>query len=601
VQLAGQSDSRVQAVGFLEQAEPFFVVALDVLEIIDRIDAWLMSPSLPKGLTTETLRWTRNVEGGLTAQRVQDVLLLIRSYRKLIVTTGATEVWVAAEPEARWLDAVLAACASALGVRCRRLAVRPVAHLMCALTAALRPLAVAVYYFVNTVRLGAGAVRPTSLSRELDGAVVFLLASSLPKHVENVAPTMAALGARGVRAVALCWAASERYCRKTAARQLQDAGLAAIRLEHAVTLTDIVASLVLAARMAWRRRREWWNISGLHYCGVPLHGLLAESARHFLIADLPQRIRIERALAAVLRSARPAALKPWGPEFFEGRAAVRLLHRRRDTLVFHYWLGASLEWPYSDAQHLIDVFLAKGKREGEIATANYALSPAQVEWVGHARFDALLDYARTVPALESRRRLGLPAGGKRFVGFDPGGPLRGFQSVREQVEMTQAVLDAAKQCPDLVILVKPHPAYPIHHLHALFAAASLDNVVVIPARVAAQDFLNAVDILVTKYSTLLLEAALIERVAVSALFDRERRFDVFPGMSTLVFSQAELCRLLVAAADDVFFPSWRQSCVEQQRRSLPLHYFQMDRPAAELTVEALMSRLSAARELTLVI
>lgn len=325
--------------------------------------------------------------------------------------------------------------------------------------------------------------------------------------------------------------------------------------------------------------------------------MLAESARHFLIAELPQRIRIERSLAVVLRNARPAALKPWGPEFFEGRAAVRLLPRRCGTLVFHYWLGASMEWPYSDAHRMIDVFLAKGAREAEVAMTSYGLTAAQIELAGSGRFDSLLEYAKKVSVSESRRKLGLPTFGIRFVGFDPNGALRGFQSVREQVEMTYAILDAARLHPDLVVVVKAHPSYPISHLRPIFKAAALANVIVIPNRAAVLDFLNSVDIVVTKYSTLLLEAALIDRIAVSALFDGEKRFDLFAGMSTLVYSGDELRNLLANTSDEVEFTNWRRGRIEQQRRALPRHYFQAHRPAAEHSAAAVIGRLAASQAL----
>jgi hypothetical protein len=592
VQNSARACSVVAGVYFLERTEPFYAVAMEVLRVIDVIDAWLMDGVLPEGLTRETVRWTRNVEGGLTAQRIQDALLLIRSYSGLIRESGATEIWIAAEPRDRWMDAVMVACAKSLGLPVHRILLRPAFHVWEALKAGLRPLAVAAYYMGSVFRLGGGHFRDAAPPAQLDGSVVFVLASSVPKHVENVASAMQALERRSVRAIALCWSASERLNGLTAPQQLRSVNLSSIQLERWVPARVVGRSVFLSSAFASRRLRTWRKTAGLVFEGVPLHGLLAPSVWHFLMADLPQRIRVEAAMSRVLGRTRPAAIKPWGPEFFEGRAALRSLPARSETLVFHYWLGASLEWPYSDAQGLVDLFLAKGKAEASVARANYRLSPAQIELVGHGRFDALIEFVRRTPVNESRGRLGLPLEGLRFVGFDPNGALRGFQSVREQVEMTEGVLAAARAHPRLVIVVKAHPAYPIDHLLPLIRESNLSNVVVIPTIASVQDFLTSIDLLVTKYSTLLLEAALVDRIAVSVLLDGETRFNVFNGISEVVRSSTELGALLRLCMDEVAYEGWSRTRLKAQRRALPLYYHQTDRPAADEAADCLIRQLN---------
>jgi hypothetical protein len=593
VRAAARADRRVHSVVFLEKAETLFDVAPDVLRTLDVIDSWLTLSPPPRGVEVETLRWTRSVEGGLTGQRIQDALLLIRSYRDLLATTGATDVYVAAEPHARWLDRVMRACAAAAGAQFHELRMRPFAHAAQALASFLRPFAISAYQLINVVRYGGGRIRRRSSSTELDRAIVFLLASSWPKHVQNVVPLMAALRSRGAAAVALCWSASERYTARPADLQLAEAGLACVRLESAVSLRDVVESYVAAALVAWRAFRERRYLDRLIYEGVPLGAILAESARYFIVAELPQRIRIERAMRSILGDARPRAFKPWGPEFFEGRTALRCLPDRARTLIFHYWVGAGLEWPYADAQKMIDFFLAKGPDEVAIASRAYSLPPAKIRLVGHGRFDTLSKFATQTPAEESRRRLHLPENARRYVGLDPNAALRGFQSMREQIELVEAVLHVAAAHPDLLVVVKPHPAHGIQHLQPLFHERRLANVVVLSRDESVLDFLNAVDVLVTKISTLLLEAALMDRVAISTLFSGERYFDIYAGLSTVVNSTTELETLLSILLDDSRYPAWRNDRLARQRRALPNYYVRSSRSAADAAADALLEAITS--------
>ena len=75
----------VAEVCYLEQMESFYAVAFDVIKYLELINQWLESlGNDPKGIPQELLYWIRHCEGGKTTQRIQDLLLLIRSYQYLI-------------------------------------------------------------------------------------------------------------------------------------------------------------------------------------------------------------------------------------------------------------------------------------------------------------------------------------------------------------------------------------------------------------------------------------------------------------------------------------------------------------------------------------
>ena len=72
------------------------------------INQWLESlGSDPKGIPKELLFWIRVCEGGVTTQRIQDLLLLIRSYQYLIDTYDISSIIILSHPKSQWEDDVL--------------------------------------------------------------------------------------------------------------------------------------------------------------------------------------------------------------------------------------------------------------------------------------------------------------------------------------------------------------------------------------------------------------------------------------------------------------------------------------------------------------
>lgn len=593
VHQAAQVMPGVAAVHFIETSDSFYTVAAEVVRVLDTINGWLTSfASTEEGLPTEILDWGRNVEGGLTTQRVQDALLLIRSYRELLRKSGATRVHLIAEPSALWDDLVLISVVSQANVPLVRHALHPLAHWGKELISWLRPHAVAFYYYCNVLRLRRGRLA-TNLVHE--ATIFFQINSSLRNHVENIAPLMLALQALGERPVALCWSASERYSRETASTQLTMRGLSSIALESWLTISTIWADNRLGRRTrrriscAARAPGPWQQ---LQYDSIVLGPLLQESLRHFLVAEMPQRIRYQRALTTCLTGAKPRGFKPWaGPESFEGQSASRVLRMNSHRpVVFHYWLGASTEWPYADPRFSPDLFLATGPHEAQIAQQNYGLTGTQLEIVGQARYTGYEEFGAQHTATESRRLLKIPSG-RRYIGFDPNATLRGYQSMREQAEITAALLRATQHDPGLIVVVKPHPAYPITRLQPLLAAIAGPNVVILDRTAPLKHFLNSVDAVVTKYSTLILEAALMRRGAIAALFDGDDRFKVFGDLADIARTPIELENLIASFGNDAAFANWRETRLAICAKLLPDYYYREGRAAAEVAAKAIRSRI----------
>ena len=582
VQELARNIDGVREVVSIEKKESFFVVASDVKKTIGKIDKWLCSlnPSLPKGI----LAWGTQIEGGITSQRVQDVLLLIRSYLFLFSAYDVSEVHTIADPLFGWEDDVLKACAEANSLLFQRHITARGNIWKSVFIKRLLPFARAAYFLLHEVLMGGGRLWRRKSKIDLNGAIIFQLNASSRKHVENVRYIISALAERGQRPVVLCWSAGGRIVRPTGMEQLSGSGIPTIGLERFVTLVDMLNSLLQTVVIFLIGQRRLSQLATLSYEDVPLRILLQESFRYFFVSVLPQRIRYAKALHMCLLSAKPTAIKPWGgADFFEGKLALQLLHDGEGPMYIHYWVGAGIpKWPYTDRTYRPDVFLAKSPFEAELAVQEYGLSDSQVEVAGQARFQKLHLFAAHNSAEMSQRFLNLPFGGKLYVGVDPGGVLRGYQSYREQLEIITSVLRAAQRMSGLIVVIKPHPSYGIEHLLPLIASYNkCSNIVALSKTAPVDQFMNAIDILVTKFSTLILEAALMGRCAVSAFFDGEERFKVFGDLPEIVNSGEDLYSLIIRLASNrKVFEHWRAERLFHQKELLPRYYYNCNSPAS---------------------
>ena len=98
----------VAEVCYLEQMESFYAVASEVIKYLELINQWLASlGNDSRGIPRELLFWIRHCEGGNTTQRIQDLLLLMRSYQHLIDTYKVNSIIILSHPQAGWEDDIL--------------------------------------------------------------------------------------------------------------------------------------------------------------------------------------------------------------------------------------------------------------------------------------------------------------------------------------------------------------------------------------------------------------------------------------------------------------------------------------------------------------
>jgi hypothetical protein len=261
---------------FIEKMESFYNVADDVIKFLEIINKWLESLGddqhcIPK----ELLFWTRHAEGGMTTQRIQDLLLLIRSYLHLLDFYEVANVKILCHSGMHWEDSVLTQTARSRSIDVQIIGRFCINVLVARAVNFLKTIAREPYYLLNILRTKLSGQLSLTGRDSHEKEIVIQPCGSKPKHLQYVIPLMKAINEKGYDSVALCW---EMF---GGTRHIRSKGLRAEELENWLPISAIwkasFRALIVWSR-AILRRKEFMQNATLQYQSVSIAKLLSISS-----------------------------------------------------------------------------------------------------------------------------------------------------------------------------------------------------------------------------------------------------------------------------------------------------------------------------------
>lgn len=612
VQQAAVAEPWVDEVCFIEQMESFYAVANDVLQILEAVNRWLKSlADKENGVPEELLFWVHHAEGGMTTQRIQDALLLIRSYQHLLKKYHVAHVILHRRIHYRWEDEVLIHTARSMGVSVKE--IRPLMYrigeklgLMMVqrfLFGRLRRLyaPARLVYFWLRLKLYGSLLRATIDRRNRrpspsDGMleIVFQLGSSERKHVENIVPLMREFERRaGYWPVALCWQA------RGGAREIRREGLQADELERWFPLSRW-PEVIRRAKWTWRRangrKRNLYRAPAISYRGVPLGPLLWPSMEYFFQEAIVRRLALKISAENYFKEHHPAAIKLWGQGILEyGAVCHTIVQQAGNPLTFHYNLGIGVEWPYFQRRNKL--YLAAGELEKGFLR-RHGVPFEQIAVAGQGRYDHLAHFIKEHTPVNSRRQLNLPLDKEIYVFYAPTGILRGAISFREQFIVAEALIRFFKNHTKAVLIIKLHPSDNSGIIERLAKQYRSSNIFLIDKHALPYHCINAADIVVTKFSTVGVEAMLLDKPLISIVLDKESRWqDIYGNVAERFYSIQAMLSFLELLMENPEERQWWEEGQKQLRKSFLTKRFKKEgQSAAKMMGDAIDKRLRIQRE-----
>jgi hypothetical protein len=572
VQREAGKHSWVADVCWIEKMETFYDVAEDVLGFLDIINLWLASfGDDQKGIPKELLFWIRHCEGGMTSQRIQDLLLLIWSYQEIIESHNIQGIILLKHPGMEWEDDVFLQTVRTLGISDIQTLGDYGKSLKKQFLSFLKSAFREPYYISNILRTKfRNAFRRPDTRREKE--VVFQLFGSALKHVENTVPLMKALKEKGYAPVALCWNA-EKYAKKSGAVQVREQGLSADELERFMpfyALIDAPLRLLRTWKKVRQNRQAFLTHPKLRYHSVRLGELLWPSVTYFFSKEILLRYRLREAMRQYFLSHSPLAVKVWGGmEFFESITVLDALKNRDETVVVDGFIAAvGFDWPYFCNDNLADVLLVAGESRKNFLIRNHVPSE-QIAVIGGYRYDDLIQFRNTHSPQNSRSFLKIPLTYDLYILFDSNKILRGFMASQEQARITRTLLDFCKAYQNVALMIKPHPGHHPGILESIVESYSLKNVFFIDQTMLPYHAINASDAVITRISAIGTEVMLFEHLLVPVLFNGEKKFEIYGKASETLTNSEMLTHFLSRFAEDKAFREQRtKAAMEKQNAFL---------------------------------
>jgi hypothetical protein len=401
---------------------------------------------------------------------------------------------------------------------------------------------------------------------------------------------MKALKHKGYNPVALCWHSKERYTKETGANQVRREGLWSEELEKWCSFSDMrrsISGVFWTWKKAKMKKRKFLSHQALNYQSVPLGALLWPSVRFFIMAELPQSYSLHRAFKKYFQPHAPLAIKLWGGgTLIEGNLVLKNLTKGKRPL-FMYWFWLVFDYPYESKYEHIDLFLTAGKSH-ENYLHKLGVTPEKMVSVGISRYDNLLDFKKKYRLEQSRSYLNILSTYSIYILYDSNCILRGYLATSEQIQLTSCLLDFAKRHPSVALIIKPHPGHHRGHLEFQISSYSLQNVYLTNKNMLPYHAINAADFVITKFSTIGIEAMLFERPVISVMLDGEMRWKSYGNAAEYITSVQELNKLLTRISEDTEFRGeWKVNQIKKQKEFLKDYFLESTKPSAELAADTI--------------
>jgi hypothetical protein len=542
VRQRARDSTDVDAIEYIEKPENTFEYAEPVIEVIDTLNEWFGSlHDGEESAVGDALQWVYHPEGGVTAQKVLDVVFLVDSYLELFEHHQPDEVVYHDTSDYAWENEILSEAADSVGVP-TTVVCSPKTTLLerIGLPTSRRRhwwtyLSESTLPAVATLRqaklhwriLSTGDEGSTPAETSTDGRrrVSLFHRGDSEKHVDwTEALGEPFLASSQFETVITCWRDREPGA------ELSDAGFEVLNLEDEVD----PAEWIRAVRELWLvlyravRHRDRLDGDDFSYRGVSLRPVIWPWIEYFLLSVLFNRVGYVLGAERHFESFDPDVVRLPGLGLYTGSgvALESTLERETDALSIN-----SKPFPKhpirpcrGERVPVNDIVLAAGELERERMTRE-GTPDSRIETVGapHGRRIKAFDSDKTTA--ESEAALGIEDDNTLRIAYMPQHPIRGQITLLEHYEVARGIFEYVAGRGDVSLLVKPHPSDETSVIPSLYDETHADGIVVVGKDQLPYDCINVADILVTKWSTTGFEAMLmgVPVVTVSTADDKPRQ------------------------------------------------------------------------------
>lgn len=567
---------------------PTFYSACDeVIRLLKEVNKWQKMHAEELKLPSEPFHWPYWCEGGKLSQQIQDIILLIDAYSELLKKVRPLRVLFISTLGVSIEENVLKVCCCEFGIKLVPVSRGGLSALKRKAWDCIEPFLRQGYYVYKVVRCWF-TFRGEQPGKGGGNDIVLQLGGAEEKHVNNILPFAKVLQQTELQPVIAAWDASSAHV------VFREYGIRFDVLESLLSPKDILTSVASAFRYYIRlvlNKNDFYHIDNLKHKGIPCAALIWPSLVYFSKAELATRLRYHQAATAYAEMNSPIILKLFGETLnIYGYILWRSFMKTSRPLVLEYLIGILLDCGYTDFTPKADVYFLMEQRAKDLLQSKKQVPNDVLFLTGHSRFDDIKnDFSKEFLL----SKYNIPGDYSLYLFLDTNCILRGYFSITEQQILVEAVLNIARDRNDICVIIKPHIGYKERTVENLLEKyGSPKNVYLFDKKESPYDFISVCDLIVTKYSTLAVEAMLLDRISVCAIFDDEVRWAIYGEAVEYVYSPQELSSLICRLLDDKsYLKIWTQKRMNLQNKYIKENLKVSNVPSAELKKEYIFSFL----------
>jgi len=523
----------VDDVTFLQKAIPYTKVADDVIRIIDKANLFYQQVEEKLQLyKREYMQLPLHVEGGDFTQHIQDLLLYIESLNRICVDSNISQIIILKNSE-KFVSNIIEQYSNAKKVNFDVIKKTYINVNKKYLKYRIRP-------FINLFRtIYIKFLFMFEPKHKEKNVSLILLFSTTKKHIDNCLQLDSFMKRAKYNSLLYSWKIGKIFDDR-----LKE-NIKLERIEKYLPWHEIFKSIYLSINSIsnCQKLNKIFNSYSFLYNDIDLKNLLASIIIDYILIEVPDTYRFAKGFENFYNNLDLKLIDGYLDSFKIGKPVYSIvpINDISKYMFSVFIMGKNVYVKENRQRQSKDywdkfIFFVQNKNEKDIVVDEVAVLKSKTCIYGSFRSSGFFSETK----IEAKKLYKISKNYKYYVLYDFGSPLFGYVSLGGILSTLYMLVDFIQKNQDICLIVKPHPSADISVINSIKNNIDLENCIFLKREANVNYALVLSDIVITKYSTIGIEAMKCNSLVVSYQYDGSETFKVYGENGNYVYSLLDL-------------------------------------------------------------
>lgn len=511
---------------------------------------------------------SKHIEGGDVNQRIHDIFMYDNIYKSILKKENISKLILFNGKKYFWEDKIMIKVAYDLRIKVEIYNNHIFYYMINKLYFNLKFILKLFFRIYNTFKIILFDIfsgLKLKINKGINNIILIQLCSDADKHIMVIKELGENLKKSNFQELIIGWKANN------AKKYFQKQNY--LNLESLLSIKDILKSfflsLIIYKSILINIKNELKNSEKSNYNinSIDLFNIL----RSHCFCDLSDRIRNYFAMLKLSKMYTPSAIRPWTRILYE--AVILYEVYKSDKSIKYFWQPSTdyfFDGPKIDYHVPADIIFAcsLGHKEKLITMG---INHDKIFLVGNPWNSRINKFLSQFDRKFSLNLYNINNKYKFIVFFDPSYVCVHY-SIIEQLDALYTLLNICSIYKELCLIIKPHIGYKGVYLEQIVKNMNLKNVIFISKYDSPFHALNCSDIIITKFSNLVLEAMLFKKPTICLLFDKNDQYKLYDNNCEYIYTKESLKIFFINIFKDInFYNNWRDKLINSHKLFLERH------------------------------